>query len=172
MYNLAWFFLNVIITNIPFWPLRKLIFCLFGMKIGKSSRIGMKTIIQSPWNLKIGSNSIINEFCFIDARGGINIGNNVSISYGSKIVTASHKLDDDNFEYFEESVAINNNCWLGLNAIILNGSIIRTGSVIGSGSVFKGKTEEYMIYIGNPAKPLKKRKLSEDFKLDITYSLI
>lgn len=73
--------LNYVVCYIPCWHIRKLCYQLAGMKIGKGSRILMGTIIIKPWKIKIGKNSIINERCHLDARGGITIHDNVSIAY-------------------------------------------------------------------------------------------
>lgn len=85
-------FYNYIVAYIPSWTLRKCFYILGGMKIGKGSRIYMKCKVRSPWNIRIGNNTIINEECYLDGRGSLIIGNNVSISYYTVIITASHEL--------------------------------------------------------------------------------
>lgn len=46
---------------------------------------------------------------------------------------------------------------VGANVTILPGVTLREGSVIGAGSVVTKSTEPWTIYVGTPAKPLKKR---------------
>ncbi len=70
VYDFVYIFINYFVAGIPCWSIRKMLYKLFGMKIGKGSRINMKCFVIEPWNVKIGENSIINEVCLIDGRGG------------------------------------------------------------------------------------------------------
>lgn len=44
------------------------------------------------------------------------------------------------------------------NAVILPGLIVGEGSVIGAGAVLTNNSEPWTIYVGSPARPVKKRK--------------
>ncbi len=158
--------LNHFVNHIPCWFIRKFLYKLFGLKIGKNSRIGINTIIVSPKRIKIGHNTIINEMCYLDGRGQLEIGNNSSISFRTTILTATHNANSNDFEYYEKKVVIGNNVWLGANAIVLDGSIINNYAVIGAGSVFKGTANENDIYIGNPAKKIKVRKIDNEYTIN------
>jgi acetyltransferase-like isoleucine patch superfamily enzyme len=52
---------------------------------------------------------------------------------------------------------IEDDVWIGSNAIILHGVTIKRGSVIGAGSVVTKSTEPYSISVGNPARILRYR---------------
>lgn len=158
-YDTKYIILNCVINKVPSWYIRKLFYRILGLSIGKNSRIGIKTVILNPENIVIGANTIINEYCHLDGRGGLNIGDNVSISIYTKIITASHKMNSEKFEYYCEKTIIGNRVWIGTSAIILNGSNISDNCVIGAGCVFKGSTVPSGVYIGNPAKLKKYRKL-------------
>lgn len=149
--DLRWLWLNGIVNIIPIWPVRWLFYTICGMKIGKNSRIGIRTTIIYPKSIKIGSGVIINEDCYIDGRGGLEIGNNTSISIYSKIITASHSKSSQNFEYHSNKTTIGENVWIGTGAIILDNSDIADECVISAGSVFKGSSNKGKVYQGNPA---------------------
>lgn len=153
----AWF-LNYIVSIIPFWCIRKFFYIISGMKIGKGSRIGLHTRVIKPRKIKIGERTIINEYCHMDGRGFLTIGNDCSISIYTKLITASHKAHSDMFEYYENGINIEDHVWIGCNAIILDGSKIKSGCIIGAGAVVKKETEEKGIYIGNPAIKIKERE--------------
>ena len=163
--DLIFVFLNFFVNYIPIWHFRKFIYQLLGMKIGKGARIALGTIVEKPQYIIIGERTIINEKCHIDGRGGLKIGNDVSISIYSKIITASHYKDSCDFEYYNGKVIIKDNVWLGCNAIILDSSIIEGNTIIGAGSVFKGNSNKNDIYIGNPATLVSKRNLKEKYKI-------
>ncbi len=52
-------------------------------------------------------------------------------------------------------VIIEDDCWIGAGAIILNGITIGKGSVVGAGSVVTKDVPPYTIVAGNPARKIK-----------------
>ena len=158
--------LNSFVIYIPSWTLRKIILKKMGMTIESGARIGIGTKIVQPETIYIGKRSIINEFCHLDGRGKLYIGDDVSISIYSKFVTASHQLNSEEFEYYEHSTRIENRVWIGIGAVILDGSIIGQGSVIGAGCVFKGIATPYKVYVGNPAQEIKTRNPKLSYQLN------
>ena len=93
------------------------------------------------------------------------IGKDCSISIYTKIITASHKMNSKDFSYYESDVIIGDNVWVGCGAIILDGSKIKDRSVIGAGTVFKGVANKEDVFIGNPARLIKKRNLQENYEI-------
>lgn len=164
--DLVYFILNSFVCYIPFWFIRKFLYKLFGLKILNDSRIAIKTIVISPKKISIGKRTIINEGCFFDGRGGLIIGNDVSISLASKIITASHKSSSSTFEYKSSKTIIENNVWLGIGAIILDNSYLREGAIVSAGSVFKGDSEKLGIYSGNLAKKVAIRRLKKKYEIE------
>ena len=53
-------------------------------------------------------------------------------------------------------IVIGNNVWIGLNAIILKGSVIGDNSVVTAGSVVKGVFPNNALIQGNPAQNVAK----------------
>lgn len=166
--DVVYMIMNHFITHIPSWTIRKLLYRAFGMCIGKGARIAMGVKVLSPKGITIGNNTIINDDCYLDGRGGLQIGSNCSISYRTTIISASHKLDSKSFEYYEASVLIEDNVWIGVNATILDGSFIASGCVLGACAILKGKTEKNGVYLGNPATRKKERKILPE--TDIKYN--
>ena len=68
-------------------------------KIGlpKDSIIYCNVHFDSPWFLKIGHNSVINDHARLDARNGITIGNNVDVGTEVKIFTVDTRYRKPNF---------------------------------------------------------------------------
>lgn len=142
--DMFYMIINYFVAYIPFWNIRKQIYKLFGMKIGKGSRIAMRCIVlgqKGCHGIEIGEDNVINEYCLLDGRSGLIIGNSNSISMYAKIYSGTHRTNSDTFEYIGRPTKILNNTWIGTNAIILPGSIIDDFSVISASSLFNGKTE-------------------------------
>ena len=158
--DLIYIILNYFVCYVPCWHFRKLCYQLLGMKIGQGSRILMGTTIIKPWKIKIGKNSIINEKCHLDARGGIIIHNNVSISIYTVLITGSHNAQSPTFEFLEMPIHIEDNVWIGAHSILLPGSYLKTSCLIGAGStVRKGEYQIDGFYSGVPATYVKQRNL-------------
>lgn len=105
--------------------------------------------------VEIGDETSIHG-CYIHAQKGIKIGSKCAIAAGVNIIDCNgHRIDslDRNKDRdIPESILIGNNVWIGLNSIILKGTIIGDNSVVSAGSLVKGKFPENSIIAGNPAK--------------------
>lgn len=166
LYSFINFFLNCIVGHLPCWPLRRLCYQAAGVKIGKGSRILMGTKFQGWSHISIGSHSYINSYCHLDGRGGLSIGDNVNISNYSRIISAGHDMKSGSFSYRTGAVVIENYCWLGTGATVLDRSHLLPETVIGAGSVFKGESVKGGVYIGVPAIFVKNRNLSGHYDVE------
>ena len=136
---------------------------LLGVKIGKRAIIDMGYYILGSTRLIIGEKCHINRQCMLDARGGITIGNNVSISHCVKIVSGSHNYNSRHFDYEAAEIFIEDNVWIGINAIILKGVRIGEGAVIAAGAIVTKDCEPYGVYAGIPAKKVGVRQHNLDY---------
>ena len=99
----------------------------------------------------------------ISGPGNVTIGNYVRIAPRVTIVAGNHVFDRSDIPIHEQGmkggdITIQDDCWLGANAVILSGVTVREGSVIGAGSVVTKDTEAYGIYAGVPAKLIGSRR--------------
>ncbi|MBF1387126.1 MAG: glycosyltransferase [Prevotella denticola] len=156
--------INDILPIIPFWTWRRFYLKMIGLKIGKQSFIMKRTYFMAAWRVNIGDYTHINQGCLIDARAGLTIGNNVSISHNVKIVTGSHDVQDKNFKAIWNSTHIDDYVWLGVGCTILPGVHIGKGAVVAAGAVVTKNVEPYSIVGGIPAKEIGKRSTDLDYK--------
>jgi maltose O-acetyltransferase len=110
--------------------------------------------------------SVINQRCHIDNRGGITIGNHVSIGPQVAIITADHDMNTSNIEGRSSPVIIEDYVFIGARALILPGVILKKGSVIAAGAVVVGDVEEFSIVAGVPAKTIGRRRRDLDYTTD------
>lgn len=155
--------LNHFINHIPIYILRKIYYLICGMQIGKKTRIDLNQYFIAASQFKIGNNCHINHNCFIDARGGILIHDNVSISHYVKLVTGSHNINSKNFEGEFSSIEIGDNAWIGINAIILQGVRIGKGAVVCAGAIVTKNVGDFEIVAGIPAKVIGYRNSNLDY---------
>ena len=113
-----------------------------------------RVIIENPKNLILGKNVTINEGAYINCRDQVYIGNNVSISAGCKILTTGLI---SNREHMSAPVSINDNCWLGVNSIILPGVQLASNCIVGASAVVtRSEIVEGSTLAGIPAKRIRK----------------
>ncbi len=121
------------------------------------------TCFYFPENISIGKRVAINDSVFLNGYGGIEIGNNSGIAYGTALISEDHNIDDPNIPIREqgkvgEKITIEDNVWIASNCVILKGITIGTGSVVAAGSVVTRSIPPYSIVGGNPARVMRKRK--------------
>lgn len=161
---------NNIINLIPFYTIRNAYYKrVMGITLEEGSSIHLKTFIQGANPLKkraiIGKNTSIGRSTYLDLRGGLEIGDNVSISPDVKLITAQHEINDSKFKYVTKKIKINNFVWIGTSAIILPGVEIGEGAVIAAGSVVTKNIEPYEVVGGNPAKKIKNREAELNYNV-------
>lgn len=146
---------------------------------GKNNNIYRKSnpdFFVTEGEIKIGDSVHIAPFVILQGHSGIIIGNKLTIAAGSKLYSLVHhyenKLADSESMYiykfvglvppneqalFCSPIVIHDNAAVGLNSVILPGSIIGKNSWLGAQSLLKGVLPEDIIAYGNPARIIKKR---------------
>lgn len=85
------------------------------------------------------------------------IGTGTWIAPNVAIITANHDINNVNRHQAGKDVVIGENCWIGINTIILPGVQLGNHTIVGAGSVVtKSFLEGNVIIAGNPAKIIKK----------------
>ena len=119
------------------------------------------TSLITDWkNIKLKSHPPFPGFMpgqYIQAINGIEFGENVIVGPGTKIVSASHDLDD--FKKHKEvgPIIIGDNCWIASNVVILPGVELGNHTIVAAGAVVSGSfKEENQVLGGVPAKVIKK----------------
>lgn len=154
---------NDLLPHIPFWNWRKRVLKALGMKIGRGTFVMKRNYFINPNLATIGEYSHINRDCTIDARGGISIGNNVSISHRVNLITGSHDINSPYFIGVFSPIVIEDYAWIGIGATILQGVRIGEGAVVAAGAVVSKDVEPYTVVGGVPAKTIGYRKSPVDY---------
>lgn len=116
-----------------------------GATIGDNCRILIRALGPEPYLIKIG--------------------NHVSISSGTKLLTHDgggwiFTDEDPTLQRFEK-IEIKDNCYIGVDCIILPGVVIGPNSIVGAGSVVTKDVPPNTVVAGNPARVI---KTTEEYK--------
>jgi maltose O-acetyltransferase len=123
---------------------------------------GKKGVIRSgfkcshPENIFVLDNSFFNYDCTVLANGLVLIGTNVAMGPKVQIYSINHTFESGKFDSVTKPVYIEDNVWVGGGSIILPGVKISKRCVIGAGAVVTKDTEEGYLYLGSPARKIKK----------------
>jgi acetyltransferase-like isoleucine patch superfamily enzyme len=134
-----------------------------------------------PFNaFRLGAQSLIEDYCVINnGVGSVEFGANCLLGIGStvigpvrlgnNVITAQHVvLSGMNHNYeapqtpirsqsvTTQPIVVDDDCWLGANAVILPGVTIGRHSVVAAGSVVTHDVPPFSVVGGNPARLLKR----------------
>jgi acetyltransferase-like isoleucine patch superfamily enzyme len=137
---------------------------LIGMSIGKDSFISKNTYFMVPQSFTIGDYCHVNRDCILDARGGLRIGNSVSVSHRVNIMTGSHSVNSSMFRTKYLPIIIEDYVWLGVGCTILQNVRIGKGAVVCAGAVVTRDVAPYDIVAGVPAKVIGKRSRNLEYE--------
>jgi len=118
----------------------------------------LTVIFLSPGKLKIGKHAGFNRYVFINAIGGVSIGDDTRVGPYAVIHSGDHEYKDTTVPIWKQghklsSVAIGSDVWIGAHACILRGCVIPDHCIIGAGAIVDRhlKLSPFDIVRGNPA---------------------
>lgn len=89
-------------------------------------------------------------------RGKIRIGKGTWIAQNVGIITENHNLYNISEHDEAKNVEIGENCWIGMNAVILPGVHLGDRTIVGAGAIVtKSFSSGHCVIVGNPAKKIK-----------------
>jgi maltose O-acetyltransferase len=143
----------------PSHTLRRFVFRLFGVKIGRGSTVHIGARFYQPAGVIIGQGTIIGDHATLDGRAKLTIGDNVDIASEVMIFNSHHDIHSADFGPVEKPVSIGDYVFIGPRAIILPGVTIGEGAVVGAGAVVTKDVEPGKIVGGVPAQVIGDRGL-------------
>lgn len=143
--------------------------------------------VLAPEHISIGDQFIVDDFVFLDGKGGVEIGSFVhvagfvsmigggrltlgdfcGIAAGSRLVTGTDRADgsgligptvpEDLRSVHRGSITIGEHAFVGTNVVVHPDVTIGEGAVVGSGSVVTRDLEPWTVDVGAPARRVKDR---------------
>jgi acetyltransferase-like isoleucine patch superfamily enzyme len=156
---------NILINKIPSHTVRIWWLRLGGAKIGKGSSVWRNTEVIGIENLRIGDDTAIGWHCLLDARGGLIIGNHVTIASYVLIIAGGHDTMSPEFWALGEPIYIHDYTWIASRAMVISGAHIGEGAIVVAGTIVNKKIAPYKIVGGSGAKPIADRPQNLSYKV-------
>lgn len=117
----------------------------------------------------VGNNTWIGPFTVLDGSGGLEIGNNCSISSGVQIYshdTVQWAISGGIAEIEYAPTKIGSNCYIGPNTIIGKGVIIGDSCIVGANSLVLESLPSNCKAYGSPCRVIKQNVLNKEKNSD------
>jgi len=116
------------------------------------------TINNGVGPVVIGDHTLIGIGCVV--IGPVTFGHNIILAQNIVISGLNHNYEDPDLPIVQQNVytkliRIEDDCWIGANAVITAGVTIGKHSVVAAGSVVTKDVPPFSIAAGNPAKIIK-----------------
>ncbi len=108
-------------------------------------------LVQHVKNLKLGKNTDIGAFTYINAEAGVTIEDEVQIGSHCSIYSVS-TIDDK-----RAPVVLKKNCRIGAHTTVMPGVTIGKNTVVGAHSFVNRDLPSNVVAVGCPAKTIRKK---------------
>jgi acetyltransferase-like isoleucine patch superfamily enzyme len=142
------------------------------LTIGNYCYFGRNIEVGSGGVIDIGDRTSLQDRCIL--LGNVKIGANCTFSYNVYASSGRHQHDlapyfpikyqDRNLslgryqsEKGDRPIIIGDDCFIGINVVIMPGVTIGNGAIVGSNSVVLKNVKPYTIVVGSPAREIKSR---------------
>lgn len=165
---------NHVVNRVPSFALRRVWYGrVLGIALGAGSgvHLGCYVWFYGPNQIRragvrIGARSRVNRDCTLDLRGGLVIGDDVSIAAEAAILTSAGMANSRSAGE-ARPVVIEDNVWVGMRALIMPGVTLGRGSVVSAGAVVVRDVPPLSVVFGSPARTVGARTEDDaDYTLD------
>lgn len=109
-------------------------------------------LVRHRKNFQLGKNTEIGNFTVINCQDGVEIQDNVKVGYHC-VISSRSTIDNR-----RGKIILKKNCNLGANSVVMPGVSIGENSIVGANSFVNRSIPPNEIWVGTPAKFLKKLK--------------
>lgn len=141
--------------TMPFTDEHTEVFHKLFTNLGEGSRVNIPLKGVRFYNVKIGRNVVVMDGCLMMAAGGITIDDGALIAANVQLISNNHDLYQRSI-IICKPIHICRNAWVGAGATILPGVTIGKNAIVGAGSVVTKSIPANEIWVGNPARFMKK----------------
>jgi acetyltransferase-like isoleucine patch superfamily enzyme len=106
------------------------------------------------YNMEVGDNVVVHRHVLLDDRGGISLGNSVSISDYANIYSHTHSIVDQR-DVTDALTRLDDGVRITYHATVLAGVHVAEQAMVGAMAVATKDVRPYHVYVGIPAKSVR-----------------
>lgn len=146
-------------TPAPLHGWRRLLLRAFGATIADTAGIYPSAVIWSPKNLSVGEYAFIGPGVRVYSMAPITFAPYSLASQGAHLCAGSHDIESEAFQLIARPIVIGFRAWIAAEAFVGPGVTVGEGAVLGARACAFKDLDPYVVYAGNPARPIKERAL-------------
>jgi len=158
LWSLTWLFLASW-TPPPLVGWRRFLLRLFGARIAPTSFVYGSARIWYPPHLDVGHHARLSPGVTVYSVAKITLQDYSVVSQGTHLCSAGHDIEDIHFQTTAGPITIGRRAWVAAEAFIGPGVTVGEGAVLGARGCAFRDLDAWTVYIGNPARPIKLRKV-------------
>ena len=126
---------------------------VFG-RCGKNFKCFQFVEFSFGYNMEVGDDVVVHRHVLLDDRGGIVLGNKVSVADYANIYSHTHALADQE-DVIDAQVVLEDGVRITYHATVLAGVHVGEQAIVGAGAVLTKDAKPWHLYLGVPAKPVR-----------------
>jgi acetyltransferase-like isoleucine patch superfamily enzyme len=134
--------------------LRRLLAKYIFKRVGENFKCFQNVEFSFGYNMEVGDNCVVHRHVLLDDRGGIQIGNNVSISDYANIYSHTHSIVEQK-DVTNATTRLDDGVRITYHATVLAGVHVREQGMVGAMAVATKDVRPYHVYVGIPAKSVR-----------------
>lgn len=140
-------------------PWRLMLLRLFGAKISGRPFVAPSCIIKIPWLLTLEDRCALGPKSEVYNLGRVTLKARCVVSQYAYLCGGTHDLADPALPLLIGDIVIGEEAFIGAKALVLPGVTVGQGAVLGAAAVASKDLEPWTIYVGNPSRAIRERKL-------------
>jgi len=123
-------------------------------KCGENFKAFQNVEVSFGYNLEVGDNVVVHRNVLLDDRGGIVLGDRVSISDFANIYSHTHSIVDQR-DVTDAVTRIDDDVRITYHATVLAGVHVGENGMVGAGAIATKDVRPYHVHVGIPAKSIR-----------------
>jgi len=155
-WSLTWFLLAAW-TPPPLNRWRCFLLRRFGARIAPTAFVYGSARIWYPPHLVVERRARVSPHVTVYNVEPITLCDYAIVSQGSHLCTATHDIEDPSFQTMARPITIGRWAWVAAECFVGPGVTVGEGAVLGARGVTCRDLEPWTVYVGSPARAIKKR---------------
>ena len=123
-------------------------------RVGENFKAFQFVEFSFGYNMEVGDNVVVHRYVLLDDRGGIRLGNSVSISDFANVYSHTHSIVDQR-DVTDAQTIIDDGVRITYHATVFAGVHVHEQAMVGAMAVATKDVRPYHVYVGIPAKSVR-----------------